>query len=131
MSSTSWTRDQKHGRLTPRRPDHAHGLVRHGVLRPAFRTVVMQVEWRDIGGDLDDDCVAEWCGLLLRAEWMNDDRWWWAVTDLGQDEEIDSSNYPEYQDIKFNSADAARRAAEWAAQSYRERNPWQRDPAVE
>ena len=26
-------------------------------------------------GNLDDDCTARWAGLLLRAEWMDEDYW--------------------------------------------------------
>jgi len=44
-------------------------------------------------GDLDDDCTAIWAGLVLRAEWMDEDYWWWAVYDLQDGEnQIDSSN---------------------------------------
>ncbi len=47
-------------------------------------------------GDLNDDCTAKWAGLILRAEWMQDDDigqiWWWAVSDDETGEEIDSSN---------------------------------------
>ena len=32
-------------------------------------------------GDLNDDCTAKWAGFLLRAEWMDKDDWWYAVTD--------------------------------------------------
>lgn len=76
----------------------------------------MAIEW---GGDLDDDCTAVWSGLLLRAEWMDGDRWWWAVSDRASGKEIDSSN--EHFDIAFTSGDAARRAAEQAAQEYLQR----------
>ena len=48
-------------------------------------------------GDLNDDCTSKWAGFLLRAEWMDDNQWWWAVSDLETDEEVDSSrNYEEY-----------------------------------
>jgi hypothetical protein len=76
----------------------------------------MAIEWR---GDLGDDCTAEWSGLLLRAEWMAGNRWWWAVRDLASGEQIDSSN--ESLDVTFTSGDAARRAAEKAAQEYLDR----------
>ena len=33
-------------------------------------------------GDLDDDCSARWAGFLLRAEAMDKEVWWCAVTDL-------------------------------------------------
>ena len=38
-------------------------------------------------GDLDDDCTAWWCGLILRAEAMDQDEdgngtdWWWEVSE--------------------------------------------------
>ena len=72
-------------------------------------------------GDLDDDCTAKWCGLLLRAEWMNGSRWWWAVTDVTSGQEIDSSNNEGYFEIEFTSGIAARQAAEKAARVYRQR----------
>ncbi|MDP2815874.1 MAG: hypothetical protein Q8O19_04270, partial [Rectinemataceae bacterium] len=52
-------------------------------------------------GDLNDDCTAEWNGLLLRAEWMfggpKDEArgavacWWWAVSSVVTGEELASS----------------------------------------
>lgn len=75
----------------------------------------MQVKWT---GDLADDCTAIWSGLLLRAEWMDGDRWWWAVSDIASGKEIDSSNNDGYFDVTFNSGDSARRAAEYAANEF-------------
>jgi hypothetical protein len=75
----------------------------------------MAIEWR---GDLDDDCTAEWSGLLLRAEWMAGTRWWWAVSDLASGEEVDSSNNDGYFGVEFTSGSTARHAAEMAAQEY-------------
>jgi hypothetical protein len=75
----------------------------------------MEIEWR---GDLDDDCTAEWSGLLLRAEWMVGSRWWWAVSDLASGEEVDSSNNEGWCDMEFASGPSARRAAEMAAEEY-------------
>lgn len=67
-------------------------------------------------GDLEDDCSAHWKGLLLRAEEMEENVWWWAVYDMDNDERtIDSSN--EY-DVIWYSGNEARRAAEQAAQFY-------------
>ena len=37
------------------------------------------IVWTD---DLEDDCIALWAGLMLRAEWMDEDYWWWAVYDM-------------------------------------------------
>jgi hypothetical protein len=82
---------------------------------------IMAIEWK---GDLDDDCTAEWSGLLLRAEWMDGDRWWWAVSDLASGDEIDSSNHDGYFDIKFTSGSAARHAAEQAAYEHLQRKAW-------
>ncbi|WP_028981126.1 hypothetical protein [Sporocytophaga myxococcoides] len=36
-------------------------------------------------GDLSDDCTANWAGLMLRGEWMDEDYWWWAVYDMKKD----------------------------------------------
>lgn len=66
-------------------------------------------------GDLEDDCSAEWSGLLLRAEWMDKKRWWWAVSDLKNEEEIDSSN--NYNTIAIGGQ-MARAKAEDAAKRY-------------
>lgn len=78
----------------------------------------MPIEWT---GDLQDDCSARWRGLLLRAEWMDGVAWWWAVSDIASNEEIDSSNNDAYFDILFSSGDTARRAAERAAYEYVQR----------
>ncbi|RFS20128.1 hypothetical protein DVR12_20650 [Chitinophaga silvatica] len=67
-------------------------------------------------GDLLDDCTAEWAGLMLRAEWMDEEYWWWAVYDMVNNEEtVDSSN--EYESI-FIGAAAARAKAESVAGAY-------------
>ena len=67
-------------------------------------------------GDLNDDCTAKWCGLMLRAEWMDEDYWWWAVYDMGNNEEtIDSSN--EHEE-RYTGGEAARQAAEEVARKY-------------
>ena len=67
-------------------------------------------------GDLNDDCTANWAGLMLRAECMDDDYWWWCVYDMLDDEnQIDSSN--EY-DQKFIGGKASREKAEEIAKTY-------------
>ena len=33
-------------------------------------------------GDLSDDCKAIWSGFMLRAEWEDGRRWWWAVSEI-------------------------------------------------
>ena len=67
-------------------------------------------------GNLDDDCTAIWAGLMLRAEWMDKDYWWWAVYDLHNNEiTIDSSN--DY-DVSFKSGEIARAYAEKIAKNY-------------
>ena len=45
-------------------------------------------------GDLEDDCTASWKGLILRAECMDEEIWWWAVSKDNEihSDEIDSSN---------------------------------------
>lgn len=67
-------------------------------------------------GDIEDDCTAMWAGLMLRAEWMDENYWWWAVYDMQNNEiTIDSSN--EYE-IKFIGGEIARTSAEEAAKKY-------------
>jgi|GEM_PF-1478881 len=67
-------------------------------------------------GDLLDDCTAEWAGLMLRAEWMDEDYWWWAVYDMQKDEITidDSNNYTE----RFIGGEIARQKAENIAKKY-------------
>lgn len=72
-----------------------------------------QIIWE---GDLKDDCTAKWSGLMLRAEWMDEDYWWWCVYDnLNNDIQIDSSN--EY-DERFTGGEIARNKAEEIAKEY-------------
>ena len=75
-----------------------------------------EICWR---GDLDDDCTAEWHGLLLRAEWQYgegaDAFWWWSVFSIETGEELESSNY---QAHKPNTGEDARKCAEAAARRY-------------
>jgi hypothetical protein len=67
-------------------------------------------------GDLSDDCKAEWAGLMLRAEWIDEDYWWWAVYDMQKGEiTIEDSN--EY-DEKFIGGEMAREKAESVAKKY-------------
>jgi len=67
-------------------------------------------------GDLDDDCLSHWNGLLLRAEWMDDDYWWWCVYDMEDNEnQIDCSN--EYNQ-RFIGGEASRKEAEKVAKKY-------------
>ncbi len=67
-------------------------------------------------GDLADDCSSNWSGLLLRAECMDKDSWWWAVYDMQNNEiTIDSSNY---HDIQFVDGHIARQKAEDVAKKY-------------
>lgn len=67
-------------------------------------------------GDLNDDCTAKWAGLMLRAEWMNGNNWWWCVYDMQKDEiQIDSSNnYSE----SFTNGETSRKKAEEVAKKY-------------
>jgi hypothetical protein len=71
------------------------------------------IEWR---GDLNDDCTAEWAGLMLRAEEMEENSWWWAVYDMQRGEmTIDSSNL---YDENIIDGQAARARAEKMAKDY-------------
>ena len=71
------------------------------------------IEWT---GDLSDDCTAKWAGLMLRAEWMDENYWWWSVYDMLNDEvTIDSSN--NYSD-RFVEGQLARQKAEEIAKAY-------------
>lgn len=84
-------------------------------MHPEIRKILSQkdIEWY---GDLEDDCSARWAGLILRAEMMDDDRWWWAVSDAKNDLlEIDSSNN---HDLICKTATSARTRAETAAKEY-------------
>jgi hypothetical protein len=67
-------------------------------------------------GDLADDCSAKWAGLLLRAEWMDEDYWWWAVYDMENNEVTidDSNNY----EVAFNGGEVSRMEAEKVARRY-------------
>lgn len=67
-------------------------------------------------GDLADDCTALWAGLMLRAEQMNDDDWWWAVYDMEQAERVIDAAW-EY-DALFVSGAIARAKAEEVARGY-------------
>ena len=67
-------------------------------------------------GDLNDDCTSNWAGLMLRAEWMDEDYWWWSVYDILENEnQIDSSN--EYEQ-KFIGGKVSREKAEEIAKNY-------------
>lgn len=67
-------------------------------------------------GDLSDDCTANWAGLMLRAEWMDEDYWWWAVYDTQKNGATidDSNNYVD----RFIGGDVSRQKAERVAQKY-------------
>lgn len=66
-------------------------------------------------GDLADDCTAEWCDLMLRAECMDADYWWWAVYDMQSERTIENSN--EYSG-RFSGGEAARSKAEQVARDF-------------
>ncbi len=67
-------------------------------------------------GDLNDDCTARWSGLMLRAECMDEDYWWWCVYDmLDNENQIDNSN--EY-DEQVIGGEKARKKAEEVAKNY-------------
>ena len=66
-------------------------------------------------GDLSDDCKAIWSGFMLRAEWEDGRRWWWAVSVIETGAEIASSNSDPRECC---SGDDARLFAESAAREY-------------
>lgn len=66
-------------------------------------------------GNLNDDCQAEWEGLILHAEEMDRNYWWWQVTN-SNNEQIDCSD--NYENIKYKNGRQAREAAENAATKY-------------
>ncbi|MEN8927745.1 MAG: hypothetical protein ABF242_01995 [Flavobacteriales bacterium] len=67
-------------------------------------------------GDMNDDCSAIWSGLMLRAECMDEQYWWWCVYDMLNDEiQIDSSN--KYSE-SFLGGEVARKKAEEVAKRY-------------
>ena len=67
-------------------------------------------------GDLKDDCTAEWAGLMLRAECMDENDWWWCVYDmLDEENQIDSSN--EHEE-RITEGESAREKAEKIAKNY-------------
>jgi hypothetical protein len=72
-------------------------------------------------GDLEDDCTARWNGLILRAERMDEEIWWWAVSKDNeiQSDEIDSSNN---YDTKCIGGKKARQLAEEVAVKFIKRN---------
>ena len=68
------------------------------------------IQW---SGDLNDDCTAIWGGMMLRAEKMDDNIWWWAVIgDEGHGDQIYSSNE---EASECQSGDDARQKAESCA----------------
>lgn len=80
-----------------------------------WQRIAAQIKVADWYGDLDDDCTADWAGLLLRAERMDKKDWWWAIFDKESGEEIASSNIPP---TACASGEEARRAAETAVRDY-------------
>jgi hypothetical protein len=72
----------------------------------------LKPEWE---GDLDDDCIAHWSGLVLRAEEMDRLYWWWAVYASEQGEPVVDSH--ESATVAKNGEEA-RMAAEAAARNW-------------
>ena len=69
-------------------------------------------------GDLDDDCIARWHSLTLRAEEMDRSIWWWAVYDAEGGEAVMDSHT---SSTVARSGKQARAAAEAAAREWRMR----------
>lgn len=67
-------------------------------------------------GNLNDDCSARWNGLLLRAEWMDGEKWWWAVYDMENEERTIDSSVDRGR--MSTSAGASRQEAERVARAY-------------
>ncbi len=67
-------------------------------------------------GDLNDDCSSHWNNLLLRAELMDKNDWWWFVYDMANNEiQIDSSNN---HNENVPKGEDARKLAENCARNY-------------
>jgi len=66
------------------------------------------IEWT---GNLKDDCKADWMRLLLHAEQMDRNDWWWAVSDSNGEQIISSNN----SEGTYKNGKTARLAAEDAA----------------
>ncbi|MCL9806541.1 hypothetical protein NAT51_13480 [Flavobacterium amniphilum] len=81
--------------------------MKPNILNRDFRHSII---WK---GDLNDDCTANWAGLMLRAEWMDKEYWWWCVYDmLDSENQIDSSN--NYDESVIGGENARKRAEEVA-----------------
>ena len=42
-------------------------------------------------GDLADDCSAKWAGFFMRAEVMEEGRWWYSVRDVATGVTVEDS----------------------------------------
>jgi hypothetical protein len=93
--------------LRVRIPPEAPRFIMHS------RATSNPIEWT---GDLNDDCTSIWADLMLRAEEMDKQSWWWAVSDqLSGGLEIGSSNR---SDDVCRSGAEARGLAEDCARAY-------------
>ncbi|UPL48525.1 hypothetical protein [Hymenobacter sublimis] len=81
------------------------------------RSVTAQQEPIVWTGDLSDDCLARWCGLLLRAEWMEEEYWWWCVYDMQAENEPQIASSNDYEG-EWTSGEQARAEAENVARRY-------------
>lgn len=72
----------------------------------------LPVAWE---GELDDDCIAHWSGLILRAEEMDRLSWWWAVYEAAGHEPVVDSHE---SSVVAKSGKQARAAAEAAAREW-------------
>ncbi len=68
-------------------------------------------------GDLNDDCTARWNGLILRAELMVDDIWWWAIS-KDNDNPLDEIDSTKNYDTICIGGEQARQSAEAAARKF-------------
>lgn len=77
------------------------------------RNTSLPIVWT---GDLDDDCTAVWAGLMLRAECMNEDYWWWCIYDMENQKNVVDASYK--YNHQFRSGNESRQAAEERAKHY-------------
>ena len=75
---------------------------------------INEITWRAVGDNIEDDCVAEWRGLVLRAEDMHG-WWWWAVL---EGPEARATCYDTPWGERVTTASQARAACEKAARAH-------------
>ncbi|HQR78447.1 MAG TPA: hypothetical protein PLR35_18675, partial [Burkholderiaceae bacterium] len=110
--ATEWPQSARNGpsiRDVARASRYLWGAKGMKAQRPDLST---PIEWL---GDLNDDCKAQWAGLMLHAERMDRTHWWWAVTLERTGEQV-ASSHGSAEPVRAGKA--ARSAAEAAARSW-------------